>query len=262
MRLTFLGTGTSFGIPQIGCPCAVCHSTDPRDRRTRCGVVIETDNGTRLLIDTPPELRLQLVAAGVTHVDAVLFTHEHADHLHGIDDLRAFTLRSGRSLPLYGSQHTLDIIRARFPYIVNTVVDLPTDTSKPEGHLMPIAAGVPLSIGGANVMPIAIPHGHTPVLGFRIGDVGYITDAKSLPQVAREALTGVRVLVLNALLRKPHSTHLSIDEAVRVAQDIGAERTFFTHLTHNNFHADLAAELPAGITPAYDGLVVNIEPAS
>jgi phosphoribosyl 1,2-cyclic phosphate phosphodiesterase len=259
VQLRFLGTGTSFGVPQIGCPCAVCHSVDPRDKRTRCGVIIETDDDTRLLIDTPPELRLQLVAAQVAHIDAVLFTHEHADHIHGIDDLRAFTLRSGRSLPLYGSPHTLDVLRERFPYIVDTVVDLPHDTSRPEGHLMPIQAGVPFLVRATTVMPIEVPHGRTPVLGFRVGDIGYITDAKTLPPAAREALAGVRVLVLNALLRKPHSTHLSIDEAVRTAQDIGAERTYFTHLTHNNFHADLAAELPAGITPAYDGLVVSLD---
>ena len=260
VRLRFLGTGTSFGIPQIGCACAVCHSTDPRDKRTRCGAIIESENGTRLLIDTPPELRLQLVAAGVDDVDAVLFTHEHADHIHGIDDLRAITMRRKSPLVMYGAVSTLDILRQRFPYIVDDRLRPLPGTTKPEGTLEAIQAGVSFDVRGVTVLPIAIPHGRTPVLGFRIGDIGYVTDAKSLPSAAREALTGVRVLVINALLRGQHPTHLSIAEAVRVALDIGAERTFLTHLTHENLHAELAAELPSGIAPAYDGLVVTLDP--
>jgi len=260
VRLRFLGTGTSFGVPQIGCSCAVCQSTDPRDKRTRCGAIIETEDGTRLLIDTPPELRLQLVAAGVTDLDAVLFTHEHADHIHGIDDLRAITMRRHAPLALYGAQHTLDILRVRFPYIVDDAMQPVPGTTKPEGRLVNIEAGVPFTVHGVAVMPIAIPHGRTPVLGFRVGDIGYITDAKELPPAARDALAGVRVLVVNALLRQQHPTHLSITEAVRVAQEIGAQRTYLTHLTHENLHAELAAELPSGISPAYDGLVVTLDP--
>ena len=259
VRLRFLGTGTSFGVPQIGCACAVCHSTDPRDKRTRCGAVIETD-GTRLLIDTPPELRLQIVAAGITDIDAVLFTHEHADHIHGIDDLRAFTMRRKEPLMLYGEAPTLELLRQRFPYIVDDRLRPLPGTTKPEGRLVTVQGGVPFEVQGVQVLPISIPHGRTPVLGFRVGDIAYITDAKSLPTSARDALVGVRVLVINALLRAQHPTHLSVSEAVRVAQEIGAERTFLTHLTHENFHADLAAELPAGISPAYDGLVVTLDP--
>ncbi len=262
MRLRFLGTGTSFGVPQIGCRCAVCRSTDPRDKRTRCGAVIETDEGTRLLIDTPPELRLQLVAADIDHIDAVLYTHEHADHIHGIDDLRAFTIRRASALPLYGTAHTLATLRERFPYIVDASLRPLPGTTRPEGQLIAVEAGVPFVVGQTSVLPMAVPHGRTPVLGFRIGDIGYITDAKLLPTEARTALRGVRVLVLNALLRKSHPTHLSIAEAVQVAQEIGAERTFLTHLTHDNGHADLVAELPPGISPAYDGLVVSLETES
>lgn len=261
MRLRFLGTGTSFGVPQIGCPCAVCHSSDPRDKRTRCGAIIESDDGTRLLIDTPPELRLQLVAANIADVDAVLFTHEHADHVHGIDDLRSFTLRSRKALPLYGSRSTLDILRARFPYIVDKAPDLTPGTTRPEGLPIVVEPGVPFVVNTTTVLPIAIPHGRTPVMAYRIGDIGYVTDAKALPPEARAALQGVRVLVLNALLRASHPTHLSIDEAVRTAQEVGAQRTFLTHLTHDNSHADLAAELPPGISPAYDGLTVTLDQA-
>ncbi len=262
MRLRILGSGTSFGVPQIGCPCAVCHSADPRDRRTRCSVYIESDQGARLLIDTPPELRLQLVDAGVTDIDAVLYTHEHADHLHGIDDLRAFTLHRREPLALYGSATTLRAINTRFSYVVDDSIRPLKGTSKPEGKLVEIAPGVPMVIHGTTVLPIAVPHGHATVMAFRVGDIGYVTDAKALPSAAREALAGVRVLILNALLRYEHPTHLSIAEAVQVAREIGAAQTYFTHLTHDNFHADLAAELPPGISPAYDGLEISLEPQS
>lgn len=258
MRLTFLGTGTSFGVPQIGCDCAVCRSPDPRDRRTRCGVVIETDTGTRLLVDTPPELRLQLVATGIGTVDAVLFTHEHADHIHGIDDLRAFSIRRRAPLPFYAEAATFDTLRARFPYIFDATFRPLPGTTRPEGALHPIIPGTPFDVQGTSVLPIAVPHGRASVVGYRVGDLAYITDAKTLPEAALAALHGVRVLVLNALLRTPHPTHLSIAEAVTMAQRVGAARTFFTHLTHENFHADLAAELPPGIQPAFDGLVVEL----
>jgi phosphoribosyl 1,2-cyclic phosphate phosphodiesterase len=258
VRLIFLGTGTSFGVPQIGCGCAVCHSADPRDRRTRCGVVIQAPNGTTLLVDTPPELRLQLVAAGIASVDAVLFTHEHADHIHGIDDLRAFSIRRATPLPLYAEATTFATLEARFPYIFDDGFRPLPETTRPEGAKHVIIPGVPFEVQGTSVLPIAVPHGRVSVVGFRVGDLAYITDAKTLPDTALEALAGVRVLILNALLRTPHPTHLSISEAVTMAQRVGAERTFLTHLTHENFHADLAAELPSGIAPAHDGLVVDL----
>lgn len=259
MKLTILGTGTSFGVPQIGCDCAVCHSTDPHDKRTRCGALIETDDATRLLIDTPPEVRLQLVAANVRAIDAVLYTHEHADHIHGIDDLRAFTVRSNVALPMYGSPETLATIGARFPYIVDSSMRPLPGTTKPEGAPVEVTAGIPFRVRNTEIMPIAVPHGRTEVLAYRVGPIAYVTDAKSIPDSALAALAGVRVLVLNALMHKVHPTHLSISEAVAVAERIGAEQTFLTHLTHESFHADLVAELPAGIAPAYDGLVVEVQ---
>jgi phosphoribosyl 1,2-cyclic phosphate phosphodiesterase len=258
VRLTFLGTGTSFGVPQIGCGCAVCRSADPRDKRTRSGALLETATGARLLIDTPPELRLQLVAADVTRIDAVLFTHEHADHIHGIDDLRAFTIRRGAALPFYAATPTLETLRTRFPYIVDERFQTLPGTTRPEGQLHAIDAGTPFDVAGVRVRPFAVPHGRAHVLGFRVGALGYVTDAKSLPPDALDALAGVEVLVLNALLRGPHPTHLSISEAVAAAQQVGATRTYLTHLTHDNAHAALAAELPAGIAPAYDGLVITM----
>jgi phosphoribosyl 1,2-cyclic phosphate phosphodiesterase len=259
VKLTFLGTGTSFGVPQIGCNCAVCRSPDPRDRRTRTGAVVETNGGTRILIDTPPELRLQLTSAGIDRVDAVLFTHEHADHIHGIDDLRAISVRRGAPLPMYGPVETLDRLAERFPYIFDERMQPLRGTSKPEGQARPLEEGECVRIGDVEVTPVVVPHGYVRVFAYRIGPLAYVTDAKSLPESALTLLRGARVLVLNALFRTEHPTHLSIPEAVQAAQRLGAERTYLTHLTHDNRHADLEAELPAGIAPAFDGLTVRID---
>ncbi|MBA3776487.1 MAG: MBL fold metallo-hydrolase [Betaproteobacteria bacterium] len=259
MKLTFLGTGTSFGVPQIGCGCDVCRSPDPRDRRTRVGAVVETNGGTRLLLDTPPELRLQLIACGIETVDAVFFTHAHADHIHGIDDLRAVTVRRAGPLPMYGSEGTLQHLAQRFPYIFDGSMRPLPGTSKPEGDARIIRDNESVTIGDATVTAIAVPHGPFNVFAYRIGPLAYVTDAKSIPYSAADSLRGARVLVINALWRGEHPTHLSISEAIKVAGLIGADRTFLTHLTHDNRHADLEAELPRGISPAFDGLTVRID---
>jgi phosphoribosyl 1,2-cyclic phosphate phosphodiesterase len=221
--------------------------------------VIETDSGTRLLIDTAPELRLQLIANDIDRIDAVLFTHEHADHTHGIDDLRAVSVRRGAPLPLYGSPRTLEQLAQRFPYIFDDGVRPPPGTSKPEGHAHPLRDGEAVRIGDAVVLPVPVPHGELPVLAYRVGPIAYVTDAKRIPPDAMEAFRGVEVLVLNALLRTSHPTHLSVAEAIETARAIGAPRTYFTHLTHHNRHADLEAELPRGIAPAFDGLTVRVD---
>ncbi|HEX2780112.1 MAG TPA: MBL fold metallo-hydrolase [Gemmatimonadaceae bacterium] len=259
MRLTFLGTGTSFGVPQIGCHCEVCRSPDPRDKRTRVGAYVESRGGTRLLIDTPPELRLQLTSAAIDRVDAVLFTHDHADHLHGIDDLRAINVRREGALPMYGPADTLERISRKFPYIFDESMRPLPGTSKPEGKLHPLEPGVTVTIGDLDVIGAALPHGMISVFGYRIGPLAYITDAKSVPADVVELMRGAKVLVVNALFRTEHPTHLSVPEAVRVAKEIGAERTYLTHLTHDNFHADLEAELPRGVAPAFDGLTVRLD---
>jgi phosphoribosyl 1,2-cyclic phosphate phosphodiesterase len=258
VKLTFLGTGTSFGVPKIGCHCAVCRSPDPRDKRSRVGAVVESDRGTRLLIDTPPELRLQLVAAGIDRVDAVAYTHQHADHVQGIDDLRAITVNREGALPIYGPAETLTDLREKFRYIFDDSIRPLPGTSKPEGVARPVNSGEPFMVGDLSILPVSVPHGNVTVFAYRIGSLAYVTDAKSLPREALELLRGATTLVLNALFRTEHPTHLSIPEAVEAARVIGAERTYLTHLTHDNFHADLEAELPRGITPAFDGLVVRI----
>ena len=249
-----------FGVPQIGCRCPTCTSSDPRDRRSRTAALIET-RGKRLLIDTPPELRLQLVAAGIDRVDAVLFTHAHADHVHGIDDLRALSVLQGAVLPVYGSRETMAELAVKFPYIFDPSFVVPAGTTKPELAPQVLEGGVTIAIAGVAVLPLSLPHGDQRVLGYRIGPIAYITDVKTIPDDAIAALAHLDVLVLNALLSRPHPLHLSVPEAVAVAQRIGARRTLFTHLTHENTHAALAAKLPAGIAPAYDGLVIEVDEA-
>jgi phosphoribosyl 1,2-cyclic phosphate phosphodiesterase len=257
VRLTFLGTGTSFGVPQVGCSCRTCVSTDPRDKRTRTAALIESD-GRRLLIDTPPELRLQLIAAGVGSLDAVLFTHAHADHVHGIDDLRAVSLRQPDGLPVYGSPETTDELARRFPYIFDPSITTPLGTTKPELRAHALDAERETEIAGLKVRPLRLPHGPKTVFGYRFGPLAYLTDAKTVPDAVRAQLVGLDVLVLNALLSRPHPLHLSVPEAITAAQQIGARRSFFTHLTHETPHAELVQRLPPGIAPAYDGLAIEV----
>jgi phosphoribosyl 1,2-cyclic phosphate phosphodiesterase len=257
MRLTFLGTGTSFGVPQIGCDCAVCRSTDPRDKRTRSGAVLEAE-GSTILIDTPPELRLQLISAGFTRVDAVVYTHEHADHINGIDDLRVFSVRQGRPLPLYGPAETLERLRSSFNYIFDDSVRPYEGTSKPRLTLHQTEPDRIVRIAGIDVLPLAFQHGNLRVFGYRFDRIAYITDIKAIPSAERERLRGLDVLVLNALWWRPHPTHLSIEEAIETARELGARRTYLTHLTHETGHSALEAQLPAGVFPAYDGLTVEV----
>ncbi len=257
MRLTFLGTGTSFGIPQIGCRCAVCTSGDPRDRRNRCGAVIETGAAT-LLIDTPTELRLSMLRSGLGSVDAVLYTHDHADHTHGIDDLRALSGRHHGQVPIYGPADALERMRRKFDYIFDPQVNPIPGSSRPDVSATALEPGVETLVAGTPVLPLRFSHGPSDVLGFRIGPLAYLTDVKEIPPAARAALRGLKVLVLNALFHRSHPTHLSVPEAVAAARALEVPRTYLTHLTHETSHASLLAELPPGVEPAYDGLVVEV----
>lgn len=257
MRLTLLGTGTSFGVPQIGCGCAVCRSSDPRDQRSRTAALLEV-RGTTLLIDTPPELRLQLLRAGPVRVDAVLYTHEHADHVAGIDDLRIFSVTRRAPLPVFASAGMMGFLRESYRYIFDHEQEPYAGTSKPRLDLTELVPGRITDVAGVPVLPLAFAHGHGTVLGFRIGSMAYLTDVKQVPEPERELLRGVEVLVLNALWWRPHPTHLSIPEAIETARAIGARRTILTHLTHETGHADLAARLPEGVEPGFDGQILEV----
>jgi phosphoribosyl 1,2-cyclic phosphate phosphodiesterase len=256
VKLTFLGTGTSFGVPVIGCDCAACTSSDPRDRRSRHGALVDLDQG-RLLVDTPPELRLQLLAAGVDSVDAIWFTHVHADHIHGIDDVRVFTVRRG-DMPAYVPSEYASAMQEHFRYIFDDAIEPPKGSSKPRIRLHEFDHD-PVTILGAEFQPVRVPHGGVTVYGFRVGSLGYVTDGKSLPPETLDVLRGVEVLVLNALwFGRPHASHFNVEEAVEASRAVGAERTYLTHLTHRVTHAELVERLPAGVLPAYDGLTVEV----
>lgn len=212
-----------------------------------------------ILIDTPPELRLQLLGAGITRIDAVLYTHEHADHVQGIDDLRIFSVLQGRPIPLYAAMPVLEFLRQSYRYIFDPSVTEYAGTSKPKLTLHALEPGAETEVAGLRVLALPFEHGHSTVLGFRIGPLGYVTDAKSVGSRELDLLRGVQVLVLNSLWWRPHPTHLSIPEAIETARAIGARRTILTHLTHETGHAELAARLPAGIEPGYDGQVVEVK---
>jgi phosphoribosyl 1,2-cyclic phosphate phosphodiesterase len=215
-------------------------------------------DGGRLLVDTPPELRLQLLASGVRSVQAVWFTHVHADHVHGIDDLRAFTVRGG-DLPAYVGHEYREPIARHFQYIFDDNVVPLAGTSKPRVRLHDLRAGERQSILGEDFLPIEVPHGLVRVYGFRVRGLGYITDGKSLPPAALSALQGVDVLVINALwFGKPHPSHFNVEEATAAARAVGAGRTYLTHLTHRVTHRELMERLPPGVEPAYDGLTIDV----
>ncbi|RME39283.1 MAG: MBL fold metallo-hydrolase [Planctomycetota bacterium] len=248
-----LGSGTSHGVPMIGCTCAVCTSSDPHDRRTRPSVYVRVGD-TSLLIDTAPELRLQCIAHGIDRVDAVLFTHHHADHVAGLDDLRRFNWLMGRPIPLYGTARTLENIKRMFLYAFEPATDSPH--SCPEIELHPIDEQ-PFSIDGVRIVPVPLLHGRMPVLGFRIGPFAYCTDCSEIPTSSLDRLEGVQVLILDALRKTPHPAHFNLEQAVETARRIGAERTYFTHMTHQLPHAATNRELPEGMALAHDGLRIE-----
>ena len=257
MKLTFLGTGTSFGVPVIGCDCDTCTSDDPRDQRTRHGALV-SEGDDAVLIDTPPELRLQLVRAGVASVDAVWVTHCHADHIYGMDDLRAMSWRRSGELDVFAGAECKHVLERKFEYIFSGYTP-PPGTTKPRLRLRTIDPLDQVDAGGFRFQALPVQHGHMTVLGFRVGDLGYVTDAKTLGPGTREALDGVTTLVLNALwFGNPHPTHLNVEEAVELAGELGAERTYLTHVTHRVRHQELENYLPDHIRPAYDGLTVEV----
>jgi phosphoribosyl 1,2-cyclic phosphate phosphodiesterase len=253
MRLLFLGTGTSHGVPMIGCDCAVCRSTDPRDRRSRTSALLHFDD-RQVLIDAGAELRVQALAYGVRRVDAVLLTHAHADHVSGLDDLRSFNLWQRATIPIYCSPETAATVRANFGYIFNGQVY----PGKPDLTLHVVTA--PFEVVGRAVVPLTVPHGErTRVTAFRVGRLGYVTDASAVPSAVREQLRGLDVLVLNALRHRPHPTHLCLEEALEIVADVKPRQAYFVHVAHDLMHATVNASLPASAQIAYDGLEIEVE---
>jgi phosphoribosyl 1,2-cyclic phosphate phosphodiesterase len=261
MRVLFLGTGTSFGVPVIGCDCRVCSSNDPRDKRYRASILIESRDaegvcGGTVVIDSGPEFRLQALRARITRLDALLLTHAHADHIGGLDDVRPLT--TNRVLPVYGNAPTLAETMERYAYIFR---ETQKGGGKPRIELA-LAEGS-VKAGGLELIPVPVKHGRLPILGWRTGSFAYITDCSELPASSLPLLAGVETLVINGLRREPHATHFSLDQGMEAARRIGARRTWLTHMNHESTHAELeeyCAERGSdvGARPAWDGLELEI----
>lgn len=248
-----LGSGTSTGIPVVGCSCPVCTSRDPRDRRLRPGLKLELPGGT-IVVDTSPDFREQALRFGVERVDAVLYTHSHADHVFGLDDLRVFNFRQRASIPCYGSPQTMRRLRQIFSYVFEAGQE---GGGKPKLDLIDVEA--PFELLGEQVVPIPVWHGEMPVYGYRIGGFAVVTDVNRIPEESYERLAGVGTLVLSALRYTPHSTHFTVEEAIAVAARIGARRTLLTHIAHEIEHGRPRVALPPGVEFGYDGCVVDLD---
>ncbi|MBI2957153.1 MAG: MBL fold metallo-hydrolase [Acidobacteria bacterium] len=252
LRLTFLGTGTSMGVPTLGCPCNVCHSSDPRDHRTRPSVLLEY-NGRAIVIDTSPDFRHQALRAGLERVDAVLYTHGHADHILGLDDLRPYNLKQG-AIPLYANAATQDIIRQTFAFAFGRATP---NSTVPLIELRPIDS--PWELFGLRFVPLPVQHGEMEVLGFRFGRAAYVTDFSAIPPASLEQLRGLDLLVLDALRHRPHPNHSSVEQSLRLVEELRPRRAYFTHIAHDLSHAETNAQFPPGVELAYDGLVAEVE---
>jgi phosphoribosyl 1,2-cyclic phosphate phosphodiesterase len=252
MRLTILGSGTSMGIPVIGCSCAVCTSPDPRNQRLRTSALLEHES-TTILIDAGPDLRTQMLRQRVTNVDALLLTHAHADHIGGIDDLRPFTMRNDRSLPVYGDPYTLGRVRHMFDYVFATGPSLST---RPQLETHSLSSR--FTIGPVSVEPLRVMHGPHAITAYRFGPLAYITDASAIPPETMERLQDLDVLILNALRFDPHPLHFTVDQALAVVEQVQPRRAFFIHITHDIDHAAVNEQLPPSAQLAYDGQVIEI----
>ncbi len=253
MKVTFLGTGTSHGIPLIGCPCEVCHSQDTRDKRLRCSVMIEL-NDLVLVIDTGPDFRTQMLQAKPQKLDAVIYTHEHKDHTAGMDDVRAFNFWQEKPIPLYGTDRVLKNLKKSYDYVFGG----PPYPGIPLVELMEIDNSI-FSIGDTDIIPIQVYHHKLPVMGFRIEDFTYITDANLIPESEKSKIAGSKVLVLNALRNEYHISHYTLEEAIAVGKELHVPEVYFVHMSHQlGFHKEVDGQLPPGFHLAYDGLQIHL----
>ncbi len=253
-RVTFLGTGTSHGVPMIGCSCAVCQSSDPHDTRLRPSIFVDVPGQARILVDTGPDLRAQALAHRIARIDGVIYTHGHADHILGLDEVRRFNAIRGGAMPCWADARTWETIHQTFSYVFDGRTREGGGVPAVEEHLIE----GPFTIGGVRIQPIPLLHGSAPILGFRFGTFAYLTDCSAIPDLAWPLLAGVETLVVDALRHRRHSTHFSVAEAIEVAARLAPKRTWFTHMCHDLGHAATNAMLPAGVELAYDGLVIDV----
>ncbi len=254
IKITVLGSGTSVGVPTIGCECVVCLSADPRDKRLRPSVLIGFD-GRHVLVDTTPDLRYQALRAGIKRLDAVIYTHAHADHIMGLDDVRPFNYHQKGPLPIYGAPGTLASIQRTFHYIF--------DGRAKESHIphleLRALSGEPFTLFGLDFTPVPLLHGKWTIYGFRFGNAAYLTDHSDIPAASLELLQGLDVLFLDALRYKPHPTHSTVDRSIQTVNALKPKRAFFTHICHDLGHARAESLLPEGVRLAYDGLELLVE---
>ena len=253
MQLTLLGVGSSAGTPMIGCQCATCTSTNLKNNRTRCSAAILTDNGKTILIDTGPDLRMQALREGLVNVNAVLYTHSHADHLHGIDDLRSFCQVQRSQIPLYGSDATMQHIKEKFGYTLREpgqYWDLPVLKT----HII----NTNFELFGQVITPIPLKHGNSDIFGYRIGNIAYLTDVSHIPEQSLLLLQGLKVLFLDCLRYSPHYTHINVEQSLQYASQIKAESTYLIHMTHELEYETLSSLLPKNIYVGYDGLRLSV----
>ena len=253
-KITFLGTGTSQGVPVIACPCRVCHSGDPRDQRLRSSLLIE-NGGTTVVIDSGPDFRQQMLRENVLHLDAILFTHEHKDHIAGMDDIRAYNFIQKKPMDIWAEPRVQHALRREFAYVFAEY----KYPGIPQVNLHTIREGEPFQIGSLTFLPLRVMHYRLPIVGFRFGDCTYISDAKSLPPSTMEKIHGTRCLILNALRKKHHLTHLTLEEALEIVEQVRPEQAWFTHISHlMGFHREVEKELPPHVHLAYDGLSITL----
>ena len=255
MKITFLGTGTSQGVPVIACDCAVCTSNSKHDKRLRVSVLIE-DQGKTIVIDAGPDFRYQMLRAGVKRLDAILFTHEHKDHVAGLDDVRAFNHKQQSEIDIYAHPRVQEALRKEFHYIFsgNNYPGIP------RLRLNTIEENQTFDVSGISVIPVSVMHFKLPVFGFRIGGFTYITDANSISEEEKLKIKGSELLVINALQKTKHISHFTLDEALELAAEIGAKKTYITHISHNmGTHREVSSELPEGVFLAYDELEISID---
>lgn len=254
MKITVLGSGTSSGVPIVGCPCKVCTSSNPKNKRLRSSCFFEV-NGKSILIDTSPDLRQQALTFGIKRVDAVLYTHIHADHIHGIDDMRPFNVWQGTAIPAYSHPSVIKHLVKKFPYIFGGEGDYPSVV--PELKAVPVEGE--FQCAGIPVRMIPCRHGPGMTYNYRIGDTAWLTDTNGIPDESLDLLKDLQVLFLDGLRKEPHPTHFHLEETIRTAQKIGAGKTYLIHLTHDYDHDEFNRTLPKGIELAYDGLVVEVQ---
>ncbi|SKB83627.1 phosphoribosyl 1,2-cyclic phosphate phosphodiesterase [Sphingobacterium nematocida] len=256
MKVRFLGTGTSQGVPVIACSCPVCQSTDSRDKRLRTSVLLEMDNGYNVTIDTGPDFRYQMLRERVDHLDAILMTHSHKDHIAGLDDVRAFNYHQQQSISIYADAATLEALQREFYYAFSAV----KYPGVPQLDLEEIKAEMPFSLFDHEVIPFEVLHYKMPVMGYRIGAFAYITDAKTVSKETRKLLEGLDVLVVNALQEAPHISHFTLDEALSFIADVKPQRAYLTHISHRfGKHEYIESLLPEGVFVAYDQLSVDVK---